>query len=629
MKTNKRIVLLIVSLFVSIVSLFANYRIVDYKINVNVNENYVLNVKEDYVFEFDTPRHGFYRVIPYQNYPNHNIKIRNIRVKGGDYRTERSGGLLTIRVGDPDETVLGKVNYSISYDYDIGVDTYADFDEFYFNLIGTMWDCEINNASFVVNFPKPIDKDKVWLTVGSANTDKVNNSLINISSDLKSISGNIKNLDAREGATLRSEFEDGYFVGARDYKKTINLMKFVLAIGNILLMLLGFIIFSKHGRDQKLIEQSRFDAPNGFTPLSLDYFLNGFFSSKAYSASFIYWADQGYIDIKQYDDDNIVLIRKVDFLEIKQHKKNDLDYKLFTAIFRGTNIGDEVNLENIDSEDLGTSLNKLKKAGERKFDSRLLNDSKAAKMRVLILLFAFISAGLSFLFTYSVSSIFMPLGLVGSFFYIVFAIILLAPINSKWALFKWPKRFFIILATAILTVLYGLMNFINVYLLNLVDFKVNLFVSVISAISMLALILLFCLTEKRSVFTQTVLEQLLGYISFLKLVEVDQIEKMIEDNPQLYFKHLSYAQVLDLTKTWEHKFANFEITQPSWYIAPTYGFYSYHRINTISNSLNKSLNVPLAEYAKAHSSHSSSGSSFSGFSGSVGGGAGGGGGGAW
>jgi uncharacterized membrane protein len=146
---------------------------------------------------------------------------------------------------------------------------------------------------------------------------------------------------------------------------------------------------------------------------------------------------------------------------------------------------------------------------------------------------------------------------------------------------------------------------------------------------MLALILLFCLTEKRSVFTQTVLEQLLGYISFLKLVEVDQIEKMIEDNPQLYFKHLSYAQVLDLTKTWEHKFANFEITQPSWYIAPTYGFYSYHRINTISNSLNKSLNVPLAEYAKAHSSHSSSGSSFSGFSGSVGGGAGGGGGGAW
>jgi uncharacterized membrane protein len=133
------------------------------------------------------------------------------------------------------------------------------------------------------------------------------------------------------------------------------------------------------------------------------------------------------------------------------------------------------------------------------------------------------------------------------------------------------------------------------------------------------------LTEKRSAFVQKTLEDLLGYTSFLKLVEVDQIEKMIEDDPTFYFKNLCYAQVLNLTKTWEKKFAKIKIAQPSWYVSPAYGMYSYARINNVTNRMNSSLNVPIAQYTKAHASKSSS----SGFSGSVGGGAGGGGGGAW
>ena len=71
---------------------------------------------------------------------------------------------------------------------------------------------------------------------------------------------------------------------------------------------------------------------------------------------------------------------------------------------------------------------------------------------------------------------------------------------------------------------------------------------------------------------------------------------MIDENPNFYFKHLSFAQVLGLTKTWEKKFAKIDVPQPSWYIVPSYGMYSLARMNNVSTSLNKSLNVPLEKY---------------------------------
>ncbi|MDC7243741.1 MAG: DUF2207 domain-containing protein [Sphaerochaetaceae bacterium] len=626
-KRKKSFVFFLVLIF-SIVSLYANYRILDYKIKVNVSEDYILEVKENYVFEFDTERHGFYRVIPYQNYLNHKIKVSDIKVDGGPFSSEKSGGFLTIKVGDPDLTVIGKVPYSISYTFDIGADVYEDFDEFYFNLVGTMWDCEIENASFEVVFPKPIDPKNVWLTKGSLNSTDVDNSSLNISSDNTIITGTVTALNSKEGVTLRCQMEDGYFVGARDYQTIIKVMAVVLILLNIILVLLAYIIFNRYGRDDKVIERSRFKAPNGFTPLSLDYFMNNAFSSTAYGASFIYWAHKGYIDIKENEDESVRLIRKVDFLIVKQDDDNDLDYKLFKAIFSGTEIGEEVDLEQLDSEALGVSLNKLNKAGELKFDSRLLKDQKASNMRVLIFLFAIISSGLSLLFTYISTSVFLPLTLVGSFFYIILATIILSSINSKWAIYKVGKRFATIFAILILTVVYFLANYINIYLLNIVQPFINLIISSVSSISMLLLILLFSLTEKRSLYAQTALEEFLGYQSFLNLVEVDQIELMIKDNPQFYFEHLCYAQVMGLTKTWEKKFAKIEIIQPSWYIVPYYGMYNFSRINNVSNRMNKSFNVPLAQYAKNHASKSG-GPSSSGFSGSVGGGAGGGGGGAW
>ncbi len=632
MKVNKKIFLIFVIAFTSIVSIFANYRINEYKVKIDVQDDYLLNIREDYVFEFDTERHGFYRVIPYKNYPGHNIKVKNIKVSENEYKIEKSGGLITIRVGDPDRYVIGENSYSISYDFDMGADVYQDYDEFYFNVIGNLWECDINNASFEINFPKPIGTskkqilDNLWLTIGSFGSENIDNSNIIISDDLMTITGNIDYLPYKNGATLRVEFEDGYFVGARDIKFLTFLMTIILVFINIIFIVLAYRIFNKYGRDIQPIEQSRFDPPDGFTPLSLSYFKYRYVTQNSYSASFIYWAEKGLIDIVEDDSGSTRLVRKVDFIQVNRDLDSKLDYKFFKTIFKNSQIGEEVNLENLDSENLGTELNSLQKMAESTFDTGMLNDQNASRMRIITALFAFLSAGFSLLFTRVVTSEFMPLTLVAAFFYIILSIILLSGANSKWIMYKSIKKIMIVFAVIVLTLIYAFVTYLSNDLTSLVSASYNLIVSIVSAVTVLILLVLFSYTEKRSEYAQNILEQLLGYTSFIKLVEVDQIETMIEENPSLYFKHLSYALVLGLTRTWEKKFAKIEVAKPSWYICPAYGYYSLSRMNNLSTSLNKQLNVPMSEYAK---NHSSSSSTSSGFSGSVGGGAGGGGGGAW
>ena len=632
MKVNKKIFLLLLISCIPIISLFANYRINEYKVKIDVQEDYLLNIQEDYVFEFDTERHGFYRVIPYKNYPGHNIKVKNIKVSENNYKIEKSGGLVTIRVGDPDRYVIGEKDYSISYDFDIGADVYEDYDEFYFNVIGNLWECEINNASFEINFPKPIGSSKaqimenLWLTIGSFGSENVDNSSIIISDDLKTVTGHINFLEYHTGATLRVEMDEGYFIGARDIKFLTFLMTIILVVINVIFIVLAYRIFDKYGRDIQPIEQSRFDPPDGFTPLSLSYFKHRYVTQTSYSASFIYWADKGLIDIVDDDSKTVRLVRKVDFIQVNKDLESKLDYKLFKTIFKNTQIGEEVNLENLDSETLGSDLNSLQKMAETTFDNGLLNDQKSSAMRILIALFAFVSVGLSLLFTKIVTSEFMPLTLVAAFFYIVLSIILLSGANSKWIMYKSIKKIMIVITICVLTLVYGFVTYLSNDLTSLVTNNYNIIVSLSSSLSVLILLVIFSYTEKRSEYSQNILEQLLGYTSFIRLVQVDQIETMIEDNPDFYFKHLSYALVLDLTNTWEKKFAKIEVTKPNWYICPSYGYYSFARMNNLSSSLNKQLNVPMTEYAK---NHSSSSSTSSGFSGSVGGGAGGGGGGAW
>ena len=142
----------------------ADYSIESLESRVVINDGGVWDVSETIVMHFHKPLHGFYRHIPY-DYGETKVKIS--RIKASDtLRIDHKWDSVILRLGDADRTVTGRQEYSIRFRYDIGGDRYPDYDEFYYNLVGDGWEVPIENFSFSITFPKPIEEEKVPFTTG-------------------------------------------------------------------------------------------------------------------------------------------------------------------------------------------------------------------------------------------------------------------------------------------------------------------------------------------------------------------------------------------------------------------------------------------------------------------------------
>ena len=111
---------------------------------------------------FDQPRHGIFRLIPVRYNDRqgaaHDLRLRveSVRDETGrelPQRTRREGRNVRIRIGDPQSTVVGAHTYVLRYRIPVGVDSYAEHDELYWNVTGNDWAVPIGAATAGVRLP--------------------------------------------------------------------------------------------------------------------------------------------------------------------------------------------------------------------------------------------------------------------------------------------------------------------------------------------------------------------------------------------------------------------------------------------------------------------------------------------
>ena len=121
-----------------------------------------------------------------------------------------------------------------------------------------------------------------------------------------------------------------------------------------------------------------------------------------------------------------------------------------------------------------------------------------------------------------------------------------------------------------------------------------------------------------------VLGEILGFKEFITVTEGDKIKFMLQENPELFYDILPFAQVLGVTNEWENKFASITLEPPSWYYGDGYSAFDYYIMSRCIRRTSYSLVSRPQESSGSSVGRSGGGGSFGGFSGGGRGGGGGG-----
>ena len=622
---------------------YDGYKITKYNVDINISEYNVFSIKEDITADFNKYKHGIFRKIPLKNsvvradgstYKN-KAKISNIKVNE-QYSLSNESGNKVIKIGNPDATIIGSKDYTISYDYSLSNDKTKEFDEVYFNIIGTEWDTSIANITFNVTLPKDFDKSKVGFSTGTYGT--VGSNKVDFSIDGRTISGKILGyLNPREGLTLRIELPEGYFT----YKFDFNYMALVLIFVPLLLCFISFKRFKRYGVDDIVVDTVEFYPPNDYSSIDIGYYYKGRASSKDVVSLLIYLANKGYLKITDRDE-NGELLKHSNFkiTKIKEYDGNDKREKKFIeGLFKkrveynlfGKPKEDDSDPNTVDKNDLSnnfyTTINSILLDVNTKERRNTIFDKEASKKGNIIYLFIFISFILFFInllynglyFTEIISlGIFPIVGMLLCSFGI--SAFFSRFIDSNQMKYETEKTG---IGGGIVLILIGIVIILFTGVSILADYIDFDLISIISYVFFLLCIgfMFACRNciEKRTKFGAEILGKIRGFKNFLETAEKDKLETLVHDNPTYFYDILPYTYVLGVSHEWVSKFESISIEPPDWYDTHNAAF----NVAMMDNFMSATM------YSASSSFTSSPSDSSGGGGGSSGGGSGGGGGGSW
>lgn len=181
---------------------------------VEINEAREYRVRETMVIDFQEEMHGIIRDIPLSS-DVEKVGVKDIYVTGMPYNVSEDFNNIEIRIGDPDQLIVGRKEITLEYTLTHYQDYDHDYDYVYLNVLGTDYDADINRFHAEIEFPfTELDKYKVTSgRYGSTSNQYVNEYL----------EGNKLILDAQEmilprnGVTVQMRFPEGIFADAPQY----------------------------------------------------------------------------------------------------------------------------------------------------------------------------------------------------------------------------------------------------------------------------------------------------------------------------------------------------------------------------------------------------------------------------
>lgn len=622
---NRKIINLlfcIFTFFLFSLNCYANdYDITKYDVEIVVDEHNKYGIKENIDTYFNVSKHGIVRRIPLYNNiirqdgtrERNRVLISNVHVNE-EFASSRENNNYVLKIGSADKTINGKHSYTISYDYDIGLDKNNKYDELYFNIIGTNWDTDISNVTFKITMPKEFDASKLGFSYGEygeSNTD-------NISYDVDGnvITGSFEGtLLAGEGLNVRMVLPEGYFIRKSVGSSLLECWYYIIPILGVLI---SYLIWKKYGKDDQVVDVVSFYPPENMNSLDVAFAKKGSVNSNDAVSLLVYLASKGYIKIVEDKKSK----SRFTIQKVKEYDGNNKEEELF---FRGLfkKVWDSISSDEL-NESFYLTINSILTKKNSTANRKEIFNNKSSNKRYILFLFMLITSSLSTIIPalgYKLSDVIFSIiicNLIGIVALIIVGIIYDNNCTKKGLNSALGFAFFFVLALAVAN--FTIIGFEYIYYdtVYLIGF-------ILCMVCTYLIYFFYLIVTKRTEYGNKVLGEVNGFKKFLETAEKDKLESLVHDDPSYFYNILPYAYVLGVSDAWIKQFEGIAIAPPDWYeSADTFDYYRFNRsLNRTIHSASRVMNsVPQS------SSGSSSGGGFSG-GGFSGGGSGGGGGSSW
>ena len=617
---KKLISLLLLSFFVMTIWA-ANYEIESYDINIKADKDGWLNITETLDVRFLEKCHGIYRDIQYTfDNPNGNsfdkveADIEDISATSL-YKTEKEDGVLRLTLGDPKEYARDNETYKIQYRYRLDYNRTEGYDELYYNIVSPAWDTSIKNITWSITLPKPVEKDRIWVTEGKEGGTRSGSSTL--SSNNTVLKGEKELLLPYSSITLRVEMDEGYWKGwasPSDNSKPFVTIGLIIAF---IFALSAFIIWTLYGKDKPLdTSGKRNTPPEGINPMEAGFIIDQSAAVEKEGFAMIFkWAEEGRLTVRETEGK-----KKNDKSSFTFTKLKDLDStskESERALFDSVFFKDEVTMEEMVNHGFANDF-------VSKVVKNLTKENKNHKERKSVILQG-IFLSLGFLCAIASAILFsqrhpglLSLLMVLCFIIPSFLTALVFALYSESGKI-WNKSSKVIVSVLIVIVLLlGLL--FNILLVHEAQLSFFTLSSVITSYFMFIIgMAVSGLMDKKSDEGNEKLKECVEYRNYLSSL-LEGKTKPTEEDKKNWGTHMAYALALGLKTKGEN--LDMDMPQPTWFYGPGWqnGWFTYYILfHSCSSSYSTAVFNSTGSTTPGGGGFSSSGFSGGGFSGGGGG----------
>lgn len=542
------------------------FTIEELNINMDVSEDGVYTIEEQYTLDFTSYRHGFYRSIPtkyemkWTDVDTGKASDRNYyfpidQVSCGksmcDYTVEN--GSVVIKIGDPKETVIGKQRYMISYRVHTKDLDYKDTQMLYWNLVGNEFDTTIKKMTYTIQMPKEFDASLISTYTGAYGA-----AYPNLSNHVEgnTITGELlEPLNNYESATIMVKLPNQYFI----FPEVPDYLIGAIVVSAVILIL-SLLLFYKFGKDDPVVVTVEFKAPQGLDSAAVGYVADAMVDYKDILSLIIDWANRGYIKI--YDDEeHHMKLQKL--RDMEEADTSPYERTFFQAVFKKKDMVDETDLK---ESHVGKGLTSARTMLSNYYNTkkRRIYTSSSIFLQVLMSLLVMLP---TLLCSFAVS--YAHFGMIEMTYPSVILSILAILFTIPW-FFLMRKRY--VIKKSLFFGLWGLCFLLNAIVIVATSILMILWgptnawiYAIIYMVIEISLLFILMFMDKRTEQGNRWLGQILGLKDFILQCEKDRLELLVEENPSAFYDILPYAYVLGVSDVWAKKFEDIIIPRPDWY----------------------------------------------------------------